>query len=103
VELVRAGGKTESHTVLFGEEKLIPLELGEEARAKISPAKGFDAGEGGGKNVERTVHGGVVGLILDGRGRPIALDPSDPARVEKIRTWTGALQAYPSLEPALVG
>jgi hypothetical protein len=89
--------------VQFGEEKLIPLDLGEEAKAKINPAKGFDAGEGSGKTVERTVHGGVVGLILDGRGRPIALDPADPARVDKIRTWTGALNAYPSNEPALVG
>jgi uncharacterized protein (TIGR01319 family) len=103
VELTRAGGKSETHQVQFGEEKLIPLDLGEEAKAKINPAKGFDAGEGSGKTVERTVHGGVVGLILDGRGRPIALDPADPARVDKIRTWTGALNAYPSNEPALVG
>jgi uncharacterized protein (TIGR01319 family) len=103
VELTRSGGKSETHQVQFGEEKLIPLELGEEAKAKINPAKGFDAGEGSGKTVERTVHGGVVGLILDGRGRPIALDPADPARVDKIRTWTGALNAYPSTEPALVG
>jgi uncharacterized protein (TIGR01319 family) len=93
-------GRREKHEIAFGEEKLVPLELGETMRARIEPAKGFDIGEGPGKSAERTVHGGVVGLVLDGRGRPIALDPADPARVEKIRAWAEALDAYPDTEPA---
>ncbi len=101
VEFTR-GGKTESHEIAFGDEKLVPLDVGETVRAKISPAKGFDLGEGPGKSIERDLHGGVVGLVLDGRGRPIALDPADPQRVEKIRGWANALGAYPSAEPALV-
>lgn len=103
VEFSRASGKSESYEILFGDEKLIPLEVGEMVRARITPAKGFDMGEGPGKMVERDLHGGVVGLVLDGRGRPIALDPQDPARVEKIRGWAGALQAYPTTEPVSVG
>ncbi|HMB68587.1 MAG TPA: glutamate mutase L [bacterium] len=104
-ELTRGGGKTESHEIKFGDLVLLPLELGESVRAKLVPAKGCDVGWGPGKTVEKELHGGVVGLVLDGRGRPIALDPADPARVEKIRRWTGALNAYPDAqsEPVAVG
>ena len=47
--------------------------------------------EGLGTAAEGDLHGGVVGLILDGRGRPIAI-PDDPKeRVEKLRSWIAAL------------
>jgi hypothetical protein len=39
-----------------------------------------------------------VGIVLDGRGRPIDLDPADPDRVEKIRRWAKALTAYPEMD-----
>ena len=100
VELRRADGRTESHDVPFGQLTLLPFPLGETARAKITPAKGCDVGGGPGKSVERDVHGGVVGLLLDGRGRPLALDPADPDRVARIRRWADALDAYPADGPA---
>jgi hypothetical protein len=43
-----------------------------------------------------------VGLILDGRGRPRALEADDPERVAKIRRWARALDAYPEAEAAPV-
>jgi hypothetical protein len=105
VELTRTGGSSEKHEVTFGEVVLLPLGLGETVKAKLTPAKGTDMGWGPGKTVEKELHGGVVGLILDGRGRPIALDPADPERVGKIRRWTEALVAYPDSqsEPVAVG
>ena len=105
VELTRSDGTRETHDVRFGDLKMVPLGIGESAKAKITPAKGCDAGWGNGKPVEKELHGGVVGLVLDGRGRPIALDPQDPDRVDKIRSWTRALNAYPDreAEPAAVG
>jgi hypothetical protein len=105
VELTRSGGSTERHEVAFGDVVLLPLGLGETARAKLVPARGADVGWGPGKTVEKELHGGVVGLVLDGRGRPIALDPEDPERVPKIRRWTDAIEAYPdsTSEPVAVG
>jgi uncharacterized protein (TIGR01319 family) len=94
-ELTRADGTKETHEVKFGDLVLLPLGSGETVKAKLVPGKGCDLGWGGGKTVEKELHGGEVGLLLDGRGRPIALDPSDPDRVDKIRRWTGALGAYP--------
>ena len=102
-ELTRPDGKKTTHEVVFGSIDLVPLGLGETAHARLVPARGCDLGAGPGKTVEKELHGGVVGLILDGRGRPIALDPKDPARVEKIRRWADSLNAYPTHEPVAVG
>jgi hypothetical protein len=54
------------------------------------------------RGASRHGQAGVVGLVLDARGRPIGLDASDPDRVEKIQRWADALGAYPSLEAAPV-
>jgi hypothetical protein len=104
-DLTRSDGTKESHEIKLGDLVLLPLGPGESVRARLTPAKGCDVGWGPGKTVEKELHGGVVGLVLDGRGRPIALDPDDPERVGKIRRWTGALDAYPDeqSEPVAVG
>ena len=99
VELAFADGRSATHEIPFGEVRLLPLGLGETVRAKLVPAKGADFGAGPGKSVERELHGGVVGLVLDGRGRPLALDPHDHDRVARLRRWTEALDAYPQGEP----
>ncbi len=53
-------------------------------------------GAGKGKPVTVTVRGGVVGLILDGRGRrPFELPKDDAKRIEKLRGWNRALDVYP--------
>ena len=56
----------------------------------------FDLGEGKGRAITQTVRGGVVGFLVDARGRrPFEL-PSDPAaRIERLRAWNGALGLYP--------
>jgi hypothetical protein len=101
--LTRADGTKESHEIRAGDLKLVELAIGETVQAKLSPGKGLDLGWGPGKTVEKELHGGVVGLVLDGRGRPIALDPADPERVEKIQRWARALNAYPEPEAQPVG
>ena len=54
-----------------GEMETLELGLGETAEVVVTPMRGFDVGNGSGKPIRRTVRGGTVGLILDGRGRPI--------------------------------
>lgn len=73
--------------VPFGEMILTGLEVDETVRVHIEPGKGFDVGEGIGKSVERTLHGGVVGLIIDARGRPFDLKRDTPDRIEKLNRW----------------
>jgi len=69
------------------ELRLFPLGLGEEAELLFLPEKGFDLGAGAGKEVRRTVQGGVVGLIIDTRGRPFTLAADTTGRLEKLARW----------------
>ncbi len=85
----------ETGTLTFGDLRLLPLANGEQAKAEIRPAKHVDVGEGKGVPVSRTVRGGVVGLLLDGRGRPLQI-PTDPrARLAALTKWHQAVDLYP--------
>ena len=92
---ITIGGRVIEETLKSGEIRLYPLGLGERAEVELRPARGMDAGGGRGRSVRDTVTGGVVGLVLDGRGRPLAF-PEDPdERRQKILEWNGAMQMYP--------
>ena len=80
-------------TVTGGEIALEPLAAGETGVLALRPARGIDLGRGRGKAFETEVHGGVVGLVLDGRGRPLEIPQVD--RSEVVTRWAEALDAYP--------
>jgi len=91
---IQGGSLNESGEIAVGEIKLLPLPDGETAKLNVDPARGFDCGEGSGKTVERTIKGGTVGVILDGRGRPLKL-PDDPqACRDAVTSWVRALELY---------
>jgi uncharacterized protein (TIGR01319 family) len=83
--------KTGAVSVPFGQVRVLPLGENESDEATIAPARGFDVGAGRGKPRTVTVEGGVVGLIIDARGRPIALPAPRETRIEKLREWLTAL------------
>ncbi|MCX7933736.1 MAG: methylaspartate mutase, partial [Planctomycetota bacterium] len=55
------------------------------------PVRRFDCGNGPGKTVRRQVRGGKVGLILDGRGRPLALPAEAARRRYLLQKWQRSL------------
>ena len=69
--------------------------MGEVAKAVIEPVKNVDVGAGKGKVLEVELQGGVVGLIFDGRGRPLRMPENPRERVEKLSRWVKALDVYP--------
>jgi len=81
--------------IRFGEIRLFPLDETETVVVRFQPVRGFDAGEGSGKVVEREISGGVVGFIVDARGRPIQLPKDDRVRARKLREWLKAVNALP--------
>jgi len=91
----------------FGQMKLLKLGLDEKTglpltvSAVFTPARGFDLGAGRGNRVEANISGGIVGIILDGRGRPLTPPTDDPTRVAKLKEWMVELEVYPkeALEP----
>ena len=94
VELYLEGRKIQKE-VKFGDIEVIPLEVGKKAQAVIIPERGFDVGEGNGKKVEKELEGGVVGIIIDARGRPLILPADDKKRKENLLKWFDAMNLYP--------
>ena len=95
-------GRSESGVLNGGEMKCYPLgidastNLPSKARISLEPERGFDCGGGPGSRLETNVSGGVVGIVLDGRGRPFNLsDLSADDRVRKLREWMTAMDIYP--------
>jgi hypothetical protein len=95
VELDMPDGEVVEEELGLGEIKRIHLAERQEAEAVITPARHFDIGEGPGRSVTSTVMGGVGGLLLDARGRPIGLPEEGGARKELLREWFRALELYP--------
>lgn len=89
-------GIRESGELLVGELRLIPLAGDLTARITVRPARGFDMGNGPGKELTKEVRGGTVGLILDARGRPLVLPGDDAARLAAVKKWIAALDLYPA-------
>lgn len=94
-QLTMPDGKTISDQLKFGELKVVPLESGQKASIKIQPAKGVSMGVGAGVAVTKEVHGGAVGLLLDGRGRPLKLPTEQQVRVAALTKWFDAVGLYP--------
>jgi hypothetical protein len=61
----------------------------------LQPAKPFNLGAGAGTPVRREVQGGVTGLLLDGRGRPLQLPADQETRVTTLARWFRAVDLYP--------
>ena len=61
-------------TVKSGELIRLSLPKGRKARIQVWPTRRFNVGAGFGKPIEKEVVGGVAGLILDGRCRPLVFD-----------------------------
>ncbi len=95
IKITRPSGEVLEGTVNAGQMALLPLPVLEKARAVIEPSRNFDLGAGKGKVLETEVEGGVVGVVLDGRGRPLVLPEDRAKRVQKLQEWNKALNIYP--------
>ena len=89
-------GSEFQETVRGGEIKRIKLPEGVEVDALVEPARGLDVGAEPGKSLEAKVIGGIGGVILDGRGRPIHLPDEAEARRTLLREWFAVLEMYPA-------
>lgn len=79
----------------MGELRRFPLGLDQKATITMHPAKHIDLGQGLGTPVTRDVQGGVVGVMLDGRGRPLQLPADQQVRVSVLTRWFQAIDLYP--------
>ena len=91
-------GKKLEESLLFGDIKVFELGEGEKAEVEVTPSRQFDLGQGKGQKITKEVAGGVVGLVIDARGRPLDLDGSKgkEPRCEVLSKWNTAFDAYPT-------
>ncbi len=70
-----------------GDLEIWPLLPGQSALLDIKPLRRFDIGLGPGRGGKVRVQGGLVGLVVDGRGRPLTLPVSADDRREVVQRW----------------
>ncbi|HEX6819017.1 MAG TPA: glutamate mutase L [Ktedonobacterales bacterium] len=86
-------GRKHATEVPYGSMWRIPLGAGERALLSLYPSATLDVGLGPGQQARASepLEGGVLGVVVDARGRPLAV-PTDPAeRVARLREWQRAL------------
>jgi hypothetical protein len=82
------GGDARELEVPYGSIEVIPLPPGQKASLEIRPARHFDIGLGQpGRGAVTEVEGGILGVIIDARGRPLRLPQDDTQRQEMLGQW----------------
>lgn len=89
------GGLREEGTLRGGDLRRFPLDGGVATEVTLEPARGFDVGAGPGTAVTAPIHGGTVGVILDGRGRPLVLPSDRESCRQSVSNWNRAVEMYP--------
>jgi len=81
-------GSKFSVEVRYGDLEVLPLMPGQQAVLELRPLRHFDVGLGGpGKAGKRRVSGGLAGLIIDARGRPLRFPGEPKQRQAQMRQW----------------
>ena len=63
--------------------------------ANLIPSKNMNLGAGIGEEINTKIYGGAVGIILDGRDRPISIPSEAEKRLRYLQSWSNALNEYP--------
>ena len=92
--LTLGDGSPQEYELMPGEMIRIEVPLGQ-VTALLEPEKGIDVGAGPGEQISANINGGAVGIVLDGRGRPLVLPEDDLARMDMLKKWSEALEEYP--------
>ena len=89
--LRRADGSVSEEEVKQGGFKVLPLHSGESAELILQPLHRANIGRGAGRKIKTKVGGSALGIVLDGRGRPLDLTSDDVRRRELIKKWLWTL------------
>lgn len=90
-----SNGRQLTVDVIAGSIEVVPLRLNEQALLTLFPAPGVDVGLGPGERARAAeeIDGGLVGLIIDARGRPLVLPSDDTERQARLLQWAQVLGA----------
>lgn len=79
--------------VMSGSLEIIPLRVNEQALLTLYPAPTVDVGLGPGERARAAeeIDGGLVGLVIDARGRPLTLPSNEAERQARLLQWMQVL------------
>lgn len=87
-----ASGDETSFDIKQGTLEALPIPMGESARLRLQPLHKSDVGMGGpGRGGSVRVVGGVLGVVIDARGRPILLPRDLTRRQDLYKKWLWTL------------
>ncbi len=90
-----SNGRQMSIDVIGGSIEVIPLQANEQALLTLFPAPTVDVGLGPGERARAAeeIDGGLIGLIIDARGRPLVLPSDEMERHARLLQWSQVLGA----------
>ncbi len=90
-----SNGRQVTAEVMTGSIEIIPLKLNEQALLTLYPAPTVDVGLGPGERARAAeeIDGGLVGLIIDARGRPLPFPASNAERQARLLQWMQVMGA----------
>jgi hypothetical protein len=85
-------GEETSLDIKQGALEALPVPPGQPARLRLQPLHRADVGMGGpGRGGSVRVIGGVLGVVIDARGRPLSLPGDAGRRRELFKKWLWTL------------
>ena len=74
---------------MSGSIEIIPLRINEQAMLTLYPAPTVDVGLGPGERARAAeeIDGGLVGLVIDARGRPLVFPTDETERHTRLMQW----------------
>ena len=88
IRLAYEGGGETTVDIKQGNLEVLQLPLGKVAQLHLQPLHRTDVGMGGpGRGGKLRIVGGMLGVIVDGRGRPVQLSNDPTRRQEMINKW----------------
>ncbi len=90
-KLVYENGAEARVELKYGTIETLPLASGETGTLTIQGLRGADVGFGSGRSGTIPVSGGALGVVFDGRGRPLELPSDAVRRRELIKKWNWTL------------
>ena len=81
-------GRSLQVEVPYGSLEVIPLPVGQTANLELRPTRRFDVGLGiRGQAGTTKVEGGIIGIIIDARGRPLPIAEDPEEQRERMQRW----------------
>jgi len=95
IQVNRENGRSFTREIKYGSLSILPVELGEKVSLHLRPLNRFDVGMGGpGKSGKVNAVGGVLGIVIDARGRPLQFSPDLEKNIKRNEQWRKTFSKY---------